>query len=268
MGKSFLVLCRPMTGQRRRRGDVALERALSKLGLASRARAREAIRAGRVTVDGDTVIEPLRPVAPERSDIRLDGAAARPAERIVIACHKPRGVVVTRCDPDGRPTIFERLADLPPGLVAVGRLDLATSGLLLLTNDTRLADWLTDPRHALSRVYLVTVRGRVGEEDVARMTAGVADQGETLRAAAVEIRKASGRESHLVLELREGKNREVRRLCAAVGHEVTRLRRVAFAGIELGELAPGEWRMLAEAEIRAWSAPARGARTPSPAPTR
>jgi 23S rRNA pseudouridine2605 synthase len=257
-----------MTGRRRRRGEVALERALSKLGLASRTEAREAIRAGRVTVDGGTVVDPLCSVAPERSDIRLDGAAAKRGERIVIACHKPRGVVVTRFDPEGRPTIFDRLANLPPGLVAVGRLDLATSGLLLLTNDTRLADWLTDPRHALSRVYLVTVRGRVGGEDVAKMTAGIADRGETLRAAAVEVRKASGRESHLVLELREGKNREVRRLCAALGYEVTRLRRVSFAGIELGELAPGEWRVLAEQEIKAWSAPARGARTPSPAPTR
>jgi 23S rRNA pseudouridine2605 synthase len=268
MGKGFLVLCRPMTGQRRRRGDVALERALSKLGLASRARAREAILAGRVTVDGDAVVDPLHSVTPERSDIRLDGAAAERRERIVIACHKPRGVVVTRIDPEGRPTIFGRLANLPPGLVAVGRLDLATSGLLLLTNDTRLADWLTDPSNALSRVYLVTVRGRVGEEDLARMTAGIADQGEALRAAAVEIRKASGRESHLVVELHEGKNREVRRLCAALGYEVTRLRRVAFAGIELGDLAPGDWRLLAEPEIRAWSAPARGARTPSRAPTR
>lgn len=257
-----------MSERRRRAGEVALERALSKLGLASRSGAREAVRAGRVTVDGKMVVDPLHSVIPERSDIRLDGAAGERGERVVIACHKPRGVVVTRSDPEGRPTIFDRIAGLPPGLVAVGRLDLATSGLLLLTNDTRLADWLTDPRNALPRVYLATVRGLVGESAAARMTAGVLDQGETLRAAAVDIRKASNRESHLVLELRQGKNREVRRLCAALGHEVTRLRRVSFANIDLGELAPGEWRFVEEPEIRAWSTPARGARRPSPIPPR
>ena len=244
-------------------GTVPLERALSKLGMASRKKARAAIAEGRVTVRGETVRDPLFAVVPECDDLRLDGQAATSTNRIVIACHKPRGVVVTREDPQGRPTIFEALADLPPGLVAVGRLDLATSGLLLLTNDTKLADRLTDPSSAVPRVYLVTVGGRVEEDARARLLAGIEDRGETLRAAAVEVRKVSGRESHLVIELRQGKNREVRRLCAAIGHEVTRLRRVSFAGIELGALAPGQWRVVGEDELRAWSTPARGARRPS-----
>ena len=232
-----------------RHGRVALERALSKLRFSARAGAAELIRAGRVSVRGDVVVDPGRRVDPEHDDIRLDGAPPPRRERLVVACHKPRGMVVTRRDPQGRPTIFERLADLPDGLVAVGRLDLATSGLLLLTNDTRLADWLTDPRQALPRVYLVTVEGRVGEPETARLVAGVHDREETLRAHAASVRKASGRESHLVIELREGKNREVRRLCGAIGHPVTRLRRVAFAGIELGKLAPGEWRVVRAEEL-------------------
>jgi 23S rRNA pseudouridine2605 synthase len=240
-----------MVERQGRKGRVALERALSKLGLVSRRQARAAILAGRVTVDGETVIDPLRRVVPERDDIRLDARGAARGGRLVIACHKPRGVVVTRADPEGRPTIFDRLRDLPSGLVTVGRLDVATSGLLLLTNDTALANWLSDPRQALARVYLVTVRGRIGEEEAARMIAGVEDRGETLRAGAVEVRKASGRESHLVMELRQGKNREIRRLCAALSHEVTRLRRVSFAGLELGELVPGEWRIVEESELPA-----------------
>jgi 23S rRNA pseudouridine2605 synthase len=207
------------------------------------------IRAGRVTVGGTVVVDPARAVRPERDDVRVDGEGASGGERVVIACHKPRGVLVTRSDPQGRPTIFDRLADLPPGLMAVGRLDFATSGLLLLTNDSRLADWLTDPANGLPRTYLVTVRGRVKPETAARWSDGIVDRGETLRAAAVQVRKASARESHLVIELREGKNREVRRMCAAVGHEVTRLRRVAFAGIELGDLAPGDWRAVAASEL-------------------
>jgi 23S rRNA pseudouridine2605 synthase len=250
------------------RGTVFLERALSKLGLASRARAREAIAAGRVTVDGRVASDPLQRVTPERAAIRLDGAEAAGRERVVVACHKPRGVVVTRSDPQRRATIFDVLEDLPPGLVAVGRLDFATSGLLLLTNDTRLADWLTDPRNALPRVYLVTVRGAIGDAEASRLCAGVEDGGELLRAAAVAVRKSSGRESHLVIELRQGKNREIRRLCAAVGHPVTRLRRVSFAGVELGDLAPGKWRTVAPSEIRGWSVPSPGAREPSPAPAR
>ena len=101
----------------------------------------------------------------------------------------------------------------------------------------------------MPRTYLVTVRGRVEGETAARWVEGVVDRGETLRAAAVQVRKVSGRESHLMIELREGKNREVRRICAACGHEVSRLRRVAFAGIELGDLAPGEWRAVEASEL-------------------
>ncbi len=253
-------MCLPMPspGRPRPRGTVSLQRAVSKLRLASRRDAGDLIRAGRITVRGTVVLDPARAVRPELDDICVDGSAASFSERIVIACHKPRGVVVTNTDPQGRPTIFERLADPPEGLMTVGRLDLATSGLLLLTNDSRLADWLTDPANSLPRTYLVTVRGRVEAEVAARWMEGIVDRGETLRASAAEVRKASGRESHLLIELREGKNREVRRMCAALGHPVTRLRRVAFAGIQLGDLAPGEWRTVEGSELPRGAPPPRG----------
>jgi 23S rRNA pseudouridine2605 synthase len=128
---------------------------------------------------------------------------------------------------------------------------LATSGLLLLTSDTRLADWLTDPANAVARVYTVTVRGEVHDEAVARLTAGVEEGGEHLSADAVQVRKRSRRETHLVVRLHEGRNREIRRLFEAVGHEVTRLRRVSFGGFELGDLQPGRWREVTAAEVEA-----------------
>lgn len=226
---------------------------MSKLGYASRSEARELIAAGRVTINGKTITDPARRVTPETITITIDGRApARAAEPIVVALHKPRGYVTTRSDPEGRKTVYDLLADLPTRVVAAGRLDLATSGLLILTNDTQLAHWLTDPRTALPRVYLVTVEGRVDAQAIERLTHGIVVDGERLAAAAVELRKASGKESHLTLTLNEGKNREVRRLLEAIGHPVTRLRRVRFGGLELGDLAAGQWRKVPAGEV--WAA--------------
>lgn len=231
-------------------GHVALGRALSKLGIASRAQAIEAIRAGRVTVDGRVCRNPSILVVPERVVIELDGRRRDRPSRRTIAFHKPRGVMTTRRDPEGRPTVFDLLGDEADGLVAVGRLDLATSGLLLLTSDTQLANWLTDPRHAIPRVYVLTVRGRITDADVAAISIGVTDRGDRLKPARVVLQKASGRESHLLVELTEGKNREIRRLFAAIDREVTRLKRVQFGDVELGALPPGEWRPIDDAGLR------------------
>lgn len=242
-------------------GGVSLARALSKLGFASRSEARELIAAGRVTVDGKVITDPARRVTPETITIAIDGRTpARATEPIVVALHKPRGYVTTRSDPQGRHTVYDLLTDLPTRVVPVGRLDFATSGLLILTNDTQLANWLTDPKTAIPRVYLVTVDGRVDEPAITRLTHGMVIGGERLAAAAVELRKTSAKESHLTLTLTEGKNREVRRLLEAVGHPVTRLRRVRFGGLELGDLAPGRWRKVPAAEV--WAA-FPGYRSPS-----
>jgi pseudouridine synthase len=229
---------------------VPLNRALSKLGILSRAQATAAIVAGRVRVNGRTLTDPVAPVVPERVRIEVDGGVRARAAWRTILLHKPRGVVTTRRDPQGRSTVFDLLGGEAVGLVAVGRLDLATSGLLLLTTDTRLANWITDPHNQTPRVYAVTARGRVADAEIDRLLTGVSSRGETLAAAAVIRQKASSRESHLVVTLREGRNREVRRLFEAVGHEVTRLKRVRLGGLELGDLAPGKWREITRAEIR------------------
>lgn len=205
----------------------------------------------RVAIDGTTVVNPRLRVIPEQIRITVDGASRAAASEFTLILHKPRGYVTTRSDPEGRTTVFDLLGNVPTRVMPVGRLDLATSGLLIFTSDTQLANWLTDPRSAIPRVYLVTVKGRVTDETAARLEAGVDDRGETLAAARAVIRKASGRESHLVITLEEGKNREVRRLLDAVGHPVTELRRVQFGGLALDSLPVGEWREVSREELRA-----------------
>jgi 23S rRNA pseudouridine2605 synthase len=219
---------------------VALNRALSKLGILTRAQATEAIRAGRVRVNGRVITDPATEVVPERVRIAVDGQSRTRAAWRTILFHKPRGVVTTRRDPEGRRTIYDVIGPAATGLIAVGRLDLATSGLLLLTTDTRLAHRIADPVSAVPRVYVVTVRGRVTDDEVAR-----------LDAASVVVRKASGRETHLTVELRRGRNREVRKLFESIGHEVTRLKRIRLGGLDLGDLSPGEWREVARTEVEA-----------------
>jgi 23S rRNA pseudouridine2605 synthase len=191
-------------------------------------------------------------VRPERIAVAIDGAiASGGAEPVTIVLHKPRGYVTTRSDPEGRKTIYDLLADLPQRVIPVGRLDLATSGLLILTNDTQFGNWLTDPDSGIPRVYLVTVKGSVTETTAMRLVTGVTIGRERLAAAEASVRKRSTRESHLTITLTEGKNREIRRLLDAVDHPVTQLRRVQFGGLALGTLAPGAWRRVAAADVRA-----------------
>ena len=227
------------------RAVVRLDRALSKLGLASRAEAKRLIADGRVRVHGRSVRDPAMPVIPEAHAITLDGNKAEPRAWRMIAFHKPRGVVTTRRDPDGRRTVFDVLGDEAQSLVTVGRLDMASTGLLLLTSDTQLASYLTDPANAVVRRYVVTVKGRLEDDEAGLMTRGI----DGLSARSVVIRKRSARETHLIVELVEGKNREIRWMLESLGHPVTKLMRIAFGSLELGSLQPGEWREVSRQEI-------------------
>lgn len=232
-------------------GKVPLERAFSKLGLASRTQAREWITQGRVKVNGNVAKDPLLPVVPERIKLAVDGQALGATRWRTVLLYKPKGVVTTRSDEKNRPTVFSFLGEDGSYLHPVGRLDMATTGLLLLTNDTRLSSWLTDPKNKIVRIYAVTAKGCVTADETALMVRGIKDAGEILRAEHAVIRKTSQRESHLVVELTEGKNREIRRMFEAIGHEVTALKRLAFGALQLGKMMPGQYRELSRKEIMA-----------------
>ena len=159
---------------------VALVRALSKLGYSSRSQAYELIRTGKVEVNGRVVTDPARLVAPGLTRIQVAGIEIDRAPWLCIALNKPRGVVTSRTDPEGRQTVYDLISDLDARVVPVGRLDLASTGLLLMTNDTHLADWLTDPAAGIACRYVVTVRGELSDTSAASLTKGIVDRGETL----------------------------------------------------------------------------------------
>ncbi|MBF0485883.1 MAG: rRNA pseudouridine synthase [Candidatus Omnitrophica bacterium] len=232
-----------------RLGKVPLERALSKLGLASRTQTREWILAGRLSVNGRVIKDLMFPVTPETDQFVLDGKVLERGSWQTIMFYKPRSVVTTRSDEQGRKTIYDILPPEFHQLHSVGRLDMASTGLLLLTNDTRLSDYLTDPRNAIPRTYIVTVEGAFTNEEMAIALAGVEDEGEILKPSKMTISKASQKESHIVVELTEGKNRELRRLFNIFNHRVRKLKRIAFGPLTIGNLEPGKYRAVTKEEL-------------------
>ena len=227
-----------------------VDRLLSKLGVASRSTSQEWIRAGRVQVNGRVIRDPATWVLWPKDALSVDEKPIKDSAKRFILFHKPKGVITTHSDEKDRKTIFDVLpADLGY-LHAVGRLDQATSGLLLLTNDSTLSSYLTDPGHKVMRTYLVSVRGEFTEDQAKEATVGVVEEGERLQCHSVKIQKSSGRESHLEVVLVQGKNREIRRLFKALGHEVIRLRRIQYGPFKLEELAPGAWREIPIADVR------------------
>ena len=230
---------------------VSLPRALSKLGLCSRSQAMDAVRQGRVRVGGDIVRDVGFRVDMRRDRIELDGERARAVSHRYLALNKPRGLVTTRSDPQGRPTVYAALPPDVPHLSPVGRLDQASEGLLLFSNDTQWAARITDPGSHVDKTYHVQVGALPDEALLQRLRAGVAaDDGEVLAAKAVRELRRGGRNAWLEVVLDEGRNRHIRRMLAALGLETLRLVRVAVGPVTLGTLAKGAWRDLSEDEVR------------------
>ena len=236
---------------------MRLAKHLAHAGIASRRAAETIIAEGRVSVDGETVTDPARDVT-GRERIAVDGRplAAAPA-RVVYAVHKPPGVVSTARDTHGRPTVIGLVPDAGTRLYPVGRLDADTTGLILLTNDGDLAHVLAHPRHGVARTYRATVGGGpVGARALRLLREGV--ELEDGRTAPARVRRL--RSGELELTIHEGRKRQVRRMCAAVGHPVLDLRRVAFGPLRLGDLPPGAHRRLTAAEVERLRRAAAGRR--------
>lgn len=227
-----------------------LARVLSKLGVCSRNQAEKAVRDGRVSVDGRTVRDPERATNPDHQRICLDGNPISAVERVYIVLNKPRGIVVSAADERGRETVYELLADSGlPWLGPVGRLDKASEGLLLLSNDSKWAEMLTDPRYHVDKTYHVQIDAIPDQTQVDRLIQGVSDKGERLAAKRVSLLRVGEKNAWLEITLDEGRNRHIRRLLAAEGIGVLRLIRVALGSLSLGKLAKGQWRHLTAAEV-------------------
>jgi len=243
--------------------EERLQKILSRAGIASRRGAEKVMAEGRVTKNGETVTELGTKADPATDDIRVDGVRVRaPQQAVYLALNKPKGVVTTRHDPEGRTTVME-LVPKVAGLFPVGRLDVTTEGLILLTNDGAFAERIAHPRYEVPRVYQAKVRRVPGAETLDRMRRGLRVDGERLAVDKVRVIEAANN-AWLELVLHEGKHHEVRRLLEAVGHPVSKLKRVALGPVTTDGLEPGQFRHLTEREIKALLAGEGARRRPRP----
>jgi pseudouridine synthase len=236
-----------------------LQKILSQAGIASRRASEQLMLDGRVTVNGATVRELGTKADAAHDDIRVDGRRVKVAERHrYLLLNKPRGFVSTRSDPQQRPTVIDLVRGVREYVYPVGRLDFDSEGLLILTNDGELAAKLTHPRHGVPRVYEARLLGVPDAHDLERLSRGVVIDGRKTEGARVEIVRArpeirhrsKGVRTTLRITIHEGRNRQVRRMCDAIGHPIVELRRIAIGPIRDSKLKPGAWRELTEEEVR------------------
>ena len=220
-------------------------------GVDSRRNCEEYIRTGRVTVDGEVVTDPARGIDPETNEVKLDSERLRLLRFRYFLINKPKGVLCTNSDPQGRPRAVDLIPVADQRMFTVGRLDENTEGLVLITNDGDLAQRLAHPRFEVVRRYRVLVAGLPNQEILSQLRDGMHFAEGFFRFRSVRIVKRQGRSTSLELELQEGKNREIRRLMARVGHKVLTLERIAFGPLQLGSLSPGRFRELQSFELHA-----------------
>ena len=230
---------------------VRLQKALAQAGVASRRASEELIAAGRVEVNGKVVTEQGMRVDPERDTIRVDGSRIPPPRRhLYLVLNKPRGVVSTMDDPDGRPTL-EQYVPRRQRLFHVGRLDTDTEGLLILTNDGDFANKLAHPSHEVPKTYLVEVEGLLDNKTLRRLEKGLTLEDGPIKPDKVKLVTRAESRSMVQITLHSGRNRIVRRMFDSVGHPVLRLSRISIGPVRLGQLAVGETRELTREELGA-----------------
>lgn len=236
---------------------VRLQKVLAQAGVGSRRKCEELIEAGRVKVNGEVVDQLGVRVDPNQVQVEVDGKRISVNENLVtVVLNKPKGVVSTMSDPQGRPTLEQYVKDFPERLFHVGRLDAETTGVLLLTNDGELANRLAHPTHGVSKVYVAKVEGQVAKTLGTTLRAGVDLEDGPVRVSQCQVLDVSRTHSLVQVELHEGRNRIVRRMFDAVGHPVVELVRTQFGPIRLGTLQPGEVRRLDNADVGALMAAA------------
>jgi pseudouridine synthase len=229
---------------------IRLQRFLSQAGVASRRQGEQLILDGRVRVNGRVVTELGTKVDPTHDRVSVGGRPLKAEEPVYLLLHKPRGYVTTRSDPEGRPTVMELVRSVSERVFPVGRLDFNTEGVLLFTNDGDLANGLMHPRGEVEKIYHVKLRGEVAEEAIRALARGVTLDDGTRTAPARAARLGStDRNTWVELELHEGKNRQVHRMAESLGLQVAKLKRVRYAGLELGTLRPGKYRRLTAREV-------------------
>ena len=231
---------------------MTLDRVLSRFGIASRTASLEFIRAGRLKVNGKVERDPERWVWPERDVVHLDGKRLRPVPRIYLLLYKPKGVITSHGDPDGRRTIYDLLGASGRWVAPVGRLDKDTSGLLLLTNDTEFGHMVMSPESQVPKTYMAKLNALMSDEVIGRLASGVEmKRGDLARPRSVRRLEDRGKYTWLEIVLTEGKNREVRRMIEAVGFKVLKLVRTRIGPLTLEGLEVGKWRPLTRPEIDA-----------------
>jgi len=228
-----------------------LERVFSKAGLASRTDARSWIGGGRVRVNGKIVQNPDHWVDLDQDRVTLDGKPLRAREKTYLLLYKPKGYLTTYRDPEGRPTVYDLLSDFGAWLSPVGRLDLDTSGLLLLTNDTDFAERVTNPDHKIPKTYQVKAASLLSDEQLDSLRRGVQLSDGPTRPAVITRLRDSGKYTHLEITITEGRNRQVRRMLEAIDSKVLALVRTGIGPIRIGDLPIGKWRKLTDEEVRA-----------------
>jgi pseudouridine synthase len=226
---------------------------LSKAGLGSRVDARRWIHDGRVKVNGTVVRNPDHWIDMERDRVRVDGRPLVARGRLYLLLYKPTGYITSYKDPHGRPTVYDLIADVGTFVSPVGRLDLDTSGLLLMTNDTRFAERVTNPDSHVPKTYLVKASTRLTDTQLQQLAAGIELTDGPTRPANVSRVRDSEKYTHFEITLTEGRNRQVRRMVEALGARVLKLVRVRIGPIAIGRLPIGKWRHLTPAEIKALS---------------